>query len=607
MPAEFHFLRPWWLLIIPITIAVVWMLARARSAGGSWQRIVDPALQRFVLARPEVLGAQRWPVLVSLAVGIAAALALAGPTWERLPVPAYRSNDAVVVALDLSRSMDATDVVPSRLARAKLKLLSLFERRPGGEVALVVFSAHAFTVTPLTDDERTVSSLVSSLFTDIMPSQGSYVAAGLEKAATLLRQAGLGSGDILLISDADVGDEALVMARDLRGEGIRVNVLAVGTEEGAPIPEPDGGFVTDRAGQVVVPTLNVNGLRRLAQSGGGRFAQLSADDSDLETLFPNRPAGAGVSAADDGEDYEADVWSDQGIWFAVLLLPLLAIAFRRGWVCVVVFASFIHVEPAEALEWMDLWKRPDQRGIDALEQNDPAAAAALFEDPQWRGAAQYRAGEYSASAATLSAQSNVAGLYNRGNALARAGELQAAIDSYDQTLSIDPDHEDARYNRDLVQELLDQNQEEQQQQQDQEQSESGEGEQNSDDSGSNESEGDSEGEQEQAGDNSSDSSSQRSESESNESSEQQSDESEQASAEQMADASEPQESELPEGEFQPEDIEEWASDQAAEQWLRRVPQDPGGLLRRKFLYQYQRMGVDQDGNYVWPGDETSPW
>ena len=139
MPEEFHFLRPLWLLLVPLAALALWWWLRARSAGGAWQRIVEPQLQSHVLVSGNSSSSLRVPLIVATGIIICAAIALAGPSFERLPVPAYRSDSALVVALDLSRSMDASDVAPSRLTRAKIKLLSLLERRSEGETALVVF------------------------------------------------------------------------------------------------------------------------------------------------------------------------------------------------------------------------------------------------------------------------------------------------------------------------------------------------------------------------------------------------------------------------------------------------------------------------------------
>ena len=200
MPAEFHFLRPEWLWAVPAVIGITIMLARRHLAPGSWQAVVDPALVPYVLSTGQIQGLtyRWWLILIG---GILAALALAGPSWNRVEQPVFRSEQAIVIALDLSRSMDAQDLTPSRLTRARLKILDILEERSSGQTALVVYSSNAFTVTPLTTDADTVAALVNSLSTDIMPSRGSYPLAAINKGRQLLEQAGVGFGEVLLITD----------------------------------------------------------------------------------------------------------------------------------------------------------------------------------------------------------------------------------------------------------------------------------------------------------------------------------------------------------------------------------------------------------------------
>jgi Ca-activated chloride channel family protein len=607
--ADFHFLRPWWLALLPVLAFLIWRSFRARHERGGWAAVIDPELRPHVLTTPELLRESRRPMLLGLAIATLALLALAGPTWERLPVPAFRSDEALVVALDLSRSMDAADLTPSRLARAKLKLLALLERREAGQTALVVFTTHAFTVTPLTTDTRTIASLVGALDSDIMPSQGSSIAAGLEKAGALLRQTGLSQGEILLMTDSEVTDADRALADDLRDEGYRVHVLAVGTEQGAPIAEADGGFLTDSNGQVVIPRVAPGDLDSLAAAGGGRFARLAPDDRDLDALFPPLAVLTGATLAQSDEEQQADVWRDQGSWLVVALLPLLALTFRRGWICAWAVGVLLSAPRADAFEWADLWQRRDQRGYEALQSDQAQRAAELFENPEWRGAAHYRAGAFSDSAASLEGLDTAEAHYNRGNALAKAGRLEPAIAEYDQALELDPAHEDARYNRDLLQEFLTQNPESQNQDSDGEQSgeqqqqANANGEQGTGEQGS-------EQQQQQSGDETQgEQSAQQSPGQGSDDQPADSDDSEGEQEENLAN----EQGEQTEGDVQgepapgPEDVEQWASEQAAEQWLRRIPQDPGGLLRRKFLYQYQRLGVDQEGNTVWPGETAKPW
>ena len=608
--AEFHFLRPLWLVMLPVGAWLIWQLLRGRADSGGWRSVVAAELRAYVLAEPEVLRDSRLALVAALVAWVIAGVALAGPTWERLPVPAFRSDEALVVALDLSRSMDAGDVEPSRLARAKLKLLDLLERRAAGQTALVVFTTAAFTVTPLTTDTRTISSLVNAVSTDIMPTRGSSLAAGLEKSAALLRQTGLSSGDILLMTDSEVDDADLDLARDLASEGFKVSVLAVGTEQGAPIPQAEGGFVNDDNGRVVVPQLDAARLQRLASASNGRFARLVASDRDLDALFPAPaavPLDVTLDGSGGGEQYEADVWRDRGAWLAALLLPLLALTFRRGWICVLAFVFVLPAPRAHAFEWQDLWQNRDQRGYEALQSEQAARAAELFENPEWRSAAQYRAEQFEDSAATLADLDTADGHYNRGNALAKAGALEPAIAEYDRALELEPNHEDARYNRDLVAQFLKDNPQEQQQPQNQgepQEGEQGDSSQSQQQDGQQQDgqQGDQQGEQGESGDSRAGQDGAEQPEEPNDGEPQGEEQ-----TEQDANAGE----EPANGEEQapgPEDVEKWASEQAAEQWLRRVPQDPGGLLRRKFLYQYQRLGVDQNGNRVEAGTaERRPW
>jgi len=452
--ADFHFLRPGWLLAM-VPLLWLWLALRRRSTecSGAWDAQCDAHLRPHVLigaAGP----ADEWPWRLLGMAWLLAVLALAGPTWEKLPLPAYRVDAARVIALDLSRSMDAADLVPSRLARAKFKVLDLLARAREGQTALVVFAAGAYVLAPLSDDANTLAALVPPLSTDMIPAQGSQVHQAIAKSAELLSNTGLRHGEIILVTDGTATPAAaLDAAREARNAGFRVSVLGVGTAEGAPVPLAGGGFLKDAHGNVVVPKLEDATLADVARQGGGRYHPLSADERDLDALFPPIQADA-PRAGSSGQTQRTDHWREAGPWLVVMLLPLASLALRRGWLGALLCACLLQPDMSYAAAWADWWWHRDQQAVHALDQGDPARAAELFEDPLWRGAALYRAGRYEEALTALSTSDEPLAHYNRGNALAQLGRYAEALAAYEVALARQPNDADARFNRDLMQKLL---------------------------------------------------------------------------------------------------------------------------------------------------------
>jgi Ca-activated chloride channel family protein len=237
-------------------------------------------------------------------------------------------DQSLVVALDLSRSMNAQDINPDRITRARLKVLDILKRRQSAQVALIVYSANAFTVTPLTTDSKTIASLVGSLDTKIMPSRGSYPAAAIDKGMQLLKQAGVINGEVLLVTDGGSTSAAMASARKLKEEGYSLSILGVGSLNGAPIPQEDGGFITDRNGQIAVAKLDMEDLMELSRIGGGKYVSLTADDRDLDSLLSNRI----TSSSQGDQSLATDQWNEFGPWLLLIIMPIASLAFRRGWI-----------------------------------------------------------------------------------------------------------------------------------------------------------------------------------------------------------------------------------------------------------------------------------
>ncbi|HEY7889048.1 MAG TPA: VWA domain-containing protein [Steroidobacteraceae bacterium] len=327
--SAFHFLHPYWLLALPPLLALAVWLARRRGRDGAWQRLLDGEL--LSLLRLSEAGVGRSPWLLIGLLWTLAVLALAGPTWQRQITPAYRAPAAWIVALELSPSMDATDVPPSRIARARYAIDNLLSASHDARVGLVTFAGDAYTVAPLTSDVATVRNLAQPLTPSLMPEAGDRLAPALEESARLLGAARGRDRQVIVLADGITDPaRALIAAQQLRRQGIVVNVVGVGTSGGAPEPDGNGSFVRDGSGQVVLTRLDTDVLQRVAAAGGGRFVPLSALPALISALQEagSRQFKSGVAAP----RAQLPSWLNDGVWLLPALLLLAALLARRGWV-----------------------------------------------------------------------------------------------------------------------------------------------------------------------------------------------------------------------------------------------------------------------------------
>jgi len=455
--SEFHFLRPGWLLaLLPLAFGL-WRLSRSQGGASAWRGLVDAHLLPHLLAG-EDSRARSLPLMLLAVGGVIGVLALAGPVWERLPQPAYQAQNERVIVLDISPDMNATDLPPSRLAHARFEVMDLLQRFREGQTALIAYGAEPFVVSPLTGDTRTIAAQVPSLSTELLPVQGpKRTGLALEEAGRLLDQAGSVQGQVILLTDGlDNPADALNAARELNKHGYRLSILGVGTTAGSPVPVQGGGFLKDAGGTIAVPKLNGAVLRELASAGGGRYLTATMDNRDIEALAQGAPVKPSETT---DTNIAADQWREEGPWLVLLLLPLAAVAFRRGWIAPLVFVVFLLPAPrADAVSWSDLWLRPDQQAAKLLEQGNTKDAAQTFRRQDWRAAAAYEAGDYDNALKALDTGEPAGAWYNRGNTLARLGSYQQAIAAYDHALVDNPNDADAQHNRDLVRRLLEQQQ-----------------------------------------------------------------------------------------------------------------------------------------------------
>jgi Ca-activated chloride channel family protein len=567
-----HWFRPWWLLLLPLLGWLLWQLWHRQKRAGRWQMILPAAFHAVLLSGGRGRDSKKPWVALGLA-WLLGLLALLGPGWQRVEQLSQKPADPLVVLLELTPEMLATDAPPTRLEQARRKLLDLLQARSDSQTAIIVYSGSAHTLVPLSDDLITIRNLLDAVKPSIMPQAGHRADLAVHKALTLLKQGALGRGRLLLIGSSLSEQERQGIRQALIGQAPPLLILGVGTAEGAPVEQESGGLLKDSQGAILLPRLDSASLADFAGQVRGQYQQLRMNDDDLRELgLLDGPK----NLQNDGQMVQLDSWTDQGYLFLLPLLLLAACAGRRGWLLCLPLLMVLP-QNSYAFEFADLWLRPDQQGQRLLEQQRPAEASQHFEDRQWKGIALYQSGDYAGAAQLFAEGSSAADHYNRGNALARNGELEAALDAYEQALERQPDLQAAVQNKALVEDALAQRERAEPDVTDQAQTRD-----NSED-GANP--------QNQAA------TGQRSEDQqTSESAEEHSPDGEPATSapssrptDKPASGSPMDDEETTRPPIRPaEGTINGERRQALEQWLRQIPDDPGELLRRKFWYEQQQ-------------------
>ena len=606
MLTEFHFLRPLWLLAIPLVWWLVFRLLGKWWSTANWEKIVEPHLLQFLATTPATQKTSLLPWIMCFA-GTLLLLALAGPVWEKVPQPLLQKSQARVLVLDLSFSMLATDIKPTRIDRARFKLEDLLKRFVEGDTALIAYAGEAFVISPLTHDPATIAALLPGLHPNIMPVPGSRAEQAFSLAANLLSRSKSGSGHIIWITDGIEGQDFAALENTVGRN--RLSILAVGTESGSPVALSEGGFLKDKNGAIVIPKLNSQPLEKLADIKQGSFTVLSIDDRDVEGIIE-----AETTATDFIEDEQlrsSDKWNEEGPWLLLLALPLAASLFRRGllfsWSLLLLFGISSLPNSAQAFGWDDLWLRTDQQAEKLFQAGAEKDAAQLFENPEWKGTAAYRTGDYEKAIEEFSRKDRPLANFNRGNSLAFAGRLEEALAAYEKVLAENPKHEDALFNHDLVEKILQEQQKKQQNKkadkgkeneqgknkQDQQQDSSkSDAEQNEKSSQQSSAEKQDSGDPKSSSEEKNNDKKQSNEGEKNlndktDSTEAKKNENEQKKNNKLA------EKNIASGDEQELTADEQSRQQTLEQWLRKIPDDPGRLLRNKMQREYQRRGKQQ--------------
>ena len=458
--SELHFLRPWWLLaLIPLILCMLY-IKRLNDPVSQWSKTIAPHLLEALTVRA---GQDRWvnPVNISMVAIVIAIVAVAGPSWQRTSNPFFEDEAVLVIALDLSNTMNQSDIQPTRLARAKQKIADLMSLRGGARTGLVVYAGSAHSVIPLTNDPDILYSFLSAVNSQMMPKPGKFPEKILPLVDQLLKDSEV-PGSVLLIGDG-VGPSSTAEFADYFGSvPHQLLVLGVGLEE-TPAGV-DGQF--DGAHLA----LQSDALKALAAASGGSYQELSIDKADVGRI--NRRVNHHLTIVDDG----TRPWLDAGYYLLYPFALIFLLMFRRGWTLhwcwVLVLVSAIQVPPAMAAQataevatpvqqtaashwFVDLWLTPDQQGRYYFQQGAYELAAQRFRDPVWKGLAYYYHENFSAAAELFTQIETADGLFNLANAQAQGQNYILAVRTYEQLLGQYPGHLAAAKNRAHVQKIID--------------------------------------------------------------------------------------------------------------------------------------------------------
>lgn len=460
MIENFHFLRPLWLFALLAAAGLAWAVSRQDDARHRWQKAIAPhLLENLVLGRSN--SRRLRPVHLTIALIALGAIAAAGPTWQREPSPLVEDTAPLAIAIDLSVTMDATDIAPTRLERVKLKVKDLLAQRAGGRAAVFAYAGSAHMVLPLTDDAQLLQTYVDSLATRIMPLGGKDTAQALRVIQAALADEAT-PGTILFMTDGVESGADSALAQQAGPH--QIVVLGVGTAQGGQVKSASGDYLANASGDRVFARLDIDALHHL-KSAGVAVSTITSDDADVQWII--RQAQTHLEQSRNADSH----WQDAGWWLVFPIAFFSVLWFRRGWTirwtaALLAASALLAPPPTLAAPWRlaDAWLSHDQQGRLAFERGDFAGAADVFEQALWKGVAQYRAAQYEAAADTFSQLDTAPAYYNQGNALAQLGRLAPAVASYQEALKRAPGWPEAQHNLELLQALIAKEQKAQQEQ-----------------------------------------------------------------------------------------------------------------------------------------------
>jgi len=439
---KFHFLRPEYLWY-GIPLAIILLLGViAYSEKNTWKKHIAKHLRPYVIQKGTSWKSRLIHLSLFLLFGLAF-LGFLGPTWKEVKEPSKKLESQLVIALDLSQSMLATDVSPTRLERAKFKIHDFLEANPRAETALKVFAASTHTVVPFTTDYKIILDNLDGLKPSMMPKRGT----GFNNLFTHLDSLFVGNkaeGKILLITD-DLDDiDVQKVSEFMQQNNVVLSVYPLSTISGSYVPS----FYNQKAplkvnGEIITSRLNQANLDNLNAINNVQVLKISLDNSDVKLLAEDISAHLIFEEKPESED---ENWQDNGYWLVLPIIILFAFSFRKGWaIYSIIFLISLSScsKPSEGtvakhMTFKDLWYTKNYQGQQAFEKKEYSEAAKLFENPIHQGVSYFKQGDYLNAKAAFEKDSSNTSLYNLGLTYAKLGDLNKSQEIFELLIKKDP-------------------------------------------------------------------------------------------------------------------------------------------------------------------------
>ncbi|BDD11618.1 membrane protein (plasmid) [Fulvitalea axinellae] len=451
---QFHFLRPQFLwLIIPLLLIYILSVWSVRDQV-KWRKHIAQHLQPFMIKRgSETL--KIWILTISLFGMIFGIVSVSGPTWGKIKIPGQIVETPVVIALDLSQSMMATDIQPNRLERAKFKILDLIEENPQARMSLVAFAGSAHTVVPLTKDYNIIKSFMDGLNPSMMPIPGTDMATALNMADTVTQYSKAPS--TLIVFSDDFSEDDFEALQEYAKADKKLEIIPLNTPQGAEVPNFGGkGTMKDKNGDPVHSAQDPVTLQRLASVENITVNQMTLDRSDMAAIAKRVRAGLKFQEV---KDQEKDEWDDKGFWFMIPFLIAILFLSRKGSVAfsIIVLMAFTGCAPKEkgTFKFQDLWFTHDYQAQKLSDKKEYKKASELYDNQLRKGVALYKSGDINGAIKAFRQDSTAYGAYNLGLAYYKNGNLVAAQKAFEKATELDPDMEQAQNSKSIVKNIMD--------------------------------------------------------------------------------------------------------------------------------------------------------